>query len=194
MNSQEALRRLEAEARYFADFTTAQRANDLDVESLIDRYLDWRQLSADALRQITDAYLERDEWALDAVLERLENELRARLADVFPLEVVTIRRYGATHRKLFEYLTLHRGRPVPAARLRALTGDQIHTERRVRELRDIGLRIDAARRSGDNVYELTSEDPDVDAAMARLAPEFAKRVANWSAARRAEALQQLGLS
>jgi hypothetical protein len=188
----EGRQRLEAEARYFSDFL-ADTHGSADVEPLIDRYLDFRALCADALRRITDDYLQREVWALDAVLERLENEMRAQIAGAIPLDVVVLPRYGRTHRKLFEYLWLHRGRGVAASRLRVLTGDQVHTERRVRELRDVGLRIEAVRRSGENVYELTSEVPDVPAALQRFAPLFAAEVKGWSPARQAEALRAIGL-
>lgn len=193
MTSASALTRLAQEARYFAEYLE-QSASDLSaVEDLIDRYLDWKGLSAEGMRTITDEYLSRDEWVLDAMVGKIEGELRSRLADVFPLNVMTVRRYGHTHRKLFEYLADHRGRPVSAARLRALTGDQTHTERRVRELRDIGLRIEAVHRNGQNVYELVGDSPDIDVAIGRFAPEFAGRVKDWSPAHRAIVLSQVGI-
>lgn len=185
-----ALATIAEEADYLAAFVRAPGGPD--IEALIDRHIACRDATAAAMRDVTDAFLATDEWALDIALEQLEAELRSRLAGVIPLDAITIRRYGQTHRKLYQYLFDTR-RPVPATRLRVLTGDQVHTERRIRELRDIGLQIDATHQGAQNVYELVSTVPNFGTAVARFAPEFAKRVPGWSAARRADALAQLGL-
>jgi hypothetical protein len=187
-----ALSQLADEADYLATFARSS-VDPSAMEDLIDRYLAFRDSSAAAMRVLTDKFLARDEWALDRALEQIESELRSRLAGVFPLDAVVLRKYSDTHRKLYEYLYLTR-RPVSASRLRVLTGDQVHTERRIRELRDIGLRIDATHQSGQNSYELVNTAPDFEQAMVRLVPEFLKRIPSWSAARPSEALRQLGLS
>jgi hypothetical protein len=191
MSDHRAIARLAEEADYFAAFARSS-ADPSSIEELIDRYIVLRDSSAATMRVLTDEFLERDTWALDRALEQIESELRSRLAGVLPLEVVVLRRYSDTHRKLYEYLHLTR-KPVPASRLRVLTGDQVHTERRIRELRDIGLRIAATRQSGQNVYELLNTTPDFEQATARLVPEFLKGLPSWSPTRRSEALSQLGL-
>ena len=180
MSKHKALHDLLNEARLLTSFLESEALRDGSVEALIDRYLDFKAMSAKALRVITDEQLARDEWALDGVLERLESELRSRLAGDGSARVVVIKRYGHTHRKLYEYLWLHQRAPVSAMRLRTLTGDQVHTERRVRELRDIGLRIVAVKRSGQNVYELVDDHFNIDVALQRFVPEFVEAVAGWT--------------
>jgi hypothetical protein len=41
-----------------------------------------------------------------------------------------------------------------------LTGDAVHTERRTRELRDLGFNLEAKHTSGTDVYILRSDVPD----------------------------------
>jgi hypothetical protein len=194
MSKHQALRKLQDEARLLTSFLEEDVPGQESVEPLIDRYLDFKTMSAQALRDITDEQLERDEWALDGVLERLESELRSRLAGILPLEVVVVKRYGKTHRKLYEYLWEHRGTPVSAARLRVLTGDQVHTERRIREIRDAGLRISAKKASGQNIYELASDEFDVEIALRRFVPEFVKAIEDWSPAQRRAVLERFDLA
>jgi hypothetical protein len=47
-----------------------------------------------------------------------------------------------------------------------LTADQIHTERRVRDLRDLGFQVEWKKVSDDDQYVLVSTEPDLDAAAA----------------------------
>jgi hypothetical protein len=179
-----------AEARVLVSFLETDSVAGGSMDEVIDRYLDFKSISARAMRELTDAVLEREDWALDGVIQRLEAELRSQLAGVVPLDIVVLKRYGHTHRKLYEYLWQHRGRSVTAARLRVLTGDQVHTERRVRELRDIGLRIDAVRRSGQNVYELTDDTFDLEIAIRRFLPDFVEAVEGWTQAQRNSVLER----
>src|SRR5207247_1102148 len=73
-----------------------------------------------------------------------------------------IRGYTSPHRDLFAYLSMRVGESVPAAMLRVLTGDAVHTERRARELRDLGLDVEAARSGGADAYVLRSVQPSLD--------------------------------
>jgi hypothetical protein len=79
------------------------------------------------------------------------------------------------HPILFAYLARHIGEPVTASRLRLLTGDQVHTERRLRELRDLGLPLDSEQYADDDQYVLRSVTPDVDAAALYQAQHNVKR-------------------
>jgi hypothetical protein len=63
------------------------------------------------------------------------------------------------HGPLYAYLAAHVGEAVPAWRLRVLTAEQKETERRVRELRDLGLDVEASAET----FTLRSLDPAIDA-------------------------------
>jgi hypothetical protein len=53
---------------------------------------------------------------------------------------------------------------VPVSRLRAIVGDQVHTERRVRELRDLGFHVTWRKVGDEDHYSLPSLEQDLDAA------------------------------
>ena len=84
-------------------------------------------------------------------------------ADRIPKQYLQIRGFGKVHVLLYAMLWLNEGKPVTTERLRILTADAGQTERRTRELRDLGLAIDAAQRGGQDVYVLRSRAPDADA-------------------------------
>lgn len=188
MSNREHLRRLEQEVSFFGrEVSRLLDDSSPDIETLLDRYLEMRTNTAEAVRGVTDAWLHRSSWRLEAVIERVESELRSRFADVIPLEAVHIGGYRGIRLVLYEYLAIHLGAPVSVPRLRALTGDQVHTERRLRELRDLGLQLEAVHSSGKHQYILVSEDPDFQYAAEALLDGILKQVPHWSAARREQA-------
>jgi len=141
---------------------TSLLQSNADLDRVIDGYLETRRLLARTFRDLAQAHLEPVNPVLDGVRSRVEQRMRELYGGRVPQEFLTVRRYGATHQLLAAYLFRQSGRPVSASRLRLLTGDQVHTERRVRELRDLGLRVEAARVAGENQYVLVSQEPDAD--------------------------------
>ena len=83
---------------------------------------------------------------------------------LLPDEYLIARGYTGAHPVIFEYLLQHVGHPVSGSRLRVLTGDQVHTERRVRELRDLGFSVEWKKVYDEDQYMLLSNTPDLDAA------------------------------
>jgi hypothetical protein len=133
-----------------------------DLDRVIDGYLETRRLLAKTFRDLAHAHLGPLNPVLDGVRAKVERRMAELYGGRVPPEYLTVRKYGATHQLLAAYLFRQPGRPVPASRLRLLTGDQVHTERRVRELRDLGLSIEAARVAGENQYILANQEPDAD--------------------------------
>ena len=84
-----------------------------------------------------------------------------------PEQYLVVGGYKGIHPILVEYLSQHVGEPVRSSKLRVLTGDQTHTERRVRDLRDLGFAVEWKKTSGEDQYELRHLEPDLDKA-ARL--------------------------
>ena len=127
--------------------------NKPELDRLLDGYLETRRALSDAFRRLTQASVPATS-SIEVARRRIEEQMRRRYQAVFPAPLLAVRKYSKTHALLLAYLEGRTGAPVPASRLRVLTGDQVHTERRVRELRDLGFSIDATRVAGDNVYVL----------------------------------------
>ena len=72
-----------------------------------------------------------------------------------------VRGFGRAHRLILAMLAERVGQTVSVGELRMLTGDAVHTERRARELRDLGLDVDAKHTAGADAYVLSSTVPDV---------------------------------
>jgi hypothetical protein len=143
-------------------YLTSLLESGADLDRVIDGYLETRRLLAKTFRDLAHAHLEPVNPVLDGVRTKVEQRMAQLFGGRVPPEYLTVRRYGTTHQLLAAYLFRQPGRPVPASRLRLLTGDQVHTERRVRELRDLGLSIEAGRVAGENQYILASQEPDLD--------------------------------
>jgi hypothetical protein len=141
---------------YFADILATSGASDRpDVERIIDGYIDHKRTAAVEMQRLATRQLGLDEDALDRWKEQVEARMSSVLPEahrVLPAAYFVVRGYSGIHRTIFAYLDRHSGRPVSALRLRVLTADQVHTERRVRELRDLGLRVESTRESGTDVY------------------------------------------
>src|SRR5690348_6540821 len=102
----------------------------------MERYSAFRRVLARQFRQLSERRLLGGERAIDAICLRIESVIRTNNLGVIPEKYLSVKKYGRTHAVLVQYLAERLGQSVPASRLRVLTGDQIHTERRVRELRD----------------------------------------------------------
>lgn len=164
MLPQSRLKRMEDALSELARLVARQRelGDDFDFERLIDGYLETRGTLAREFRELSVTVLvdQADLDQLQGVREAVGSEMRALFAGIVPNEYLVVRGYGAVHKLLYSYLLKHVGNPVPAAKLRVLTGDQTHTERRVRDLRGLGLAIDARTVADENAYVLESEHPD----------------------------------
>ncbi len=137
--------------------------DDPDVHQVLETYLAVRkrlsaELSALAIRTIVE-----EPVVLDETIKAIEAAMRNSFADRIPGHLLAVRGYRGVHRVLLEYLIRHDGSPVSGSLLRLLTGDQVHTERRLRELRDLGYDIEADKVSGENMYVIDPA-PDILAA------------------------------
>jgi hypothetical protein len=109
-----------------------------------------------------------DSQALPRAVALLNSEIARRIPDL-PTRFQRVRGYGVSHRLLVGMLADRVGVAVSVDELRILTGDAIHTERRTRELRELGLHISSATTSGTDSYTLEPGDQDVAGAAIRLA-------------------------
>ena len=129
---------------------------------------------------------------LDDVKARIEVEMASSFGSLLPSKYLRVRGYASPHRELFAYLTLFLGRPVPAAVLRIITVDAVHTERRGGELRDSGFAVGRNKNWGAEVYILRSPDPDVAMAARTVVAHNVKEDKNLSEAERRRLLDAVG--
>ncbi|MGY1784687.1 hypothetical protein [Geodermatophilus sp. SYSU D00698] len=130
-------------------------------QDLLDAYLKTKRLSATAyqaliLRSIPDHSMT---WA--AVRQSLDQGIRERFAGLVPDWALKVPYGSKTHEQLFCILIDRRGEQVPADYLRIVTADAVHAERRVRELRELGLGVVALKSGGEDAYSLKSADVDL---------------------------------
>ncbi|WP_165070189.1 hypothetical protein [Marisediminicola senii] len=137
---------------------------DLDAteRELVDAYLESKKLLARSFQVLA---VERYSGAerLEAVKALLVNAMDV-LYPTLPTRYKVVKGFGASHRLILNYLSQRVGEEVSAEELRVLTGDAVHTERRARELRDLGLDVASRSVAGGQQYLLRSAHPDMNAA------------------------------
>ena len=177
------------------DAVTALRDLLLDPEAedrrLIAGYVEAKATLAAAFESLTVSR-HGDLSILREHKRRLEEEMVRAFPSV-PAQYLKVRGYGDTHARLLAYLTHRQGQHVPAAELRLLTRDAVHTERRARELRDLGFKLDAQHSSGRDVYVLSDTPPDINAAARELVRRNVLADRELGAIRATDLLHRAGL-
>jgi hypothetical protein len=166
-----ALQAIDASLDYLSKIVSAQKNSSRpDFDRLLIAYVETRRELAKNFRELARSVLLRASERMNETRAEIATHMRSQFAGVVPDRLLQVRGYATVHALLLEYLASHRGKPVAASRLRVLVGDQVHTERRVRELRDLGFAVTWKRVAGEDQYVLDSTDPDLDqAARSQLA-------------------------
>ncbi|MBI4907604.1 MAG: hypothetical protein HY820_28530 [Acidobacteria bacterium] len=165
MNASADLRKALDSLEHFTTLVGSQvDSTDPEFERLLDGYLDNRRSLARQFSTLAQRFLLQGETLLNATQKRIEQRMRDLFADRIPESYLVLRGYKGVHPILLEYLAQHVGEPVRASKLRVLTADQTHTERRVRDLRGLGFHVEWKRVAGEDQYVLNSREPDLDAA------------------------------
>ena len=142
-----------------------------DDRRLIGAYLEAKQALADAFEAFSvEKYM--DPAILDKAKESIETAMRSAYPDL-PAKYLKVHGFGKSHARLLAYLCLSAGLEVSGGELRMLTGDAVHTERRARELRDLGFTLEARHTGGADMYVLRGTEPD---AAAGAAIQVAKNI------------------
>jgi hypothetical protein len=113
---------------------------------------------------VAQHYLLRGDSLLEITRKRIEQRIAETYGDRIPGKYKVVRGYTSVQPILLQYLSQHVGNPVRSSKLRILTADQIHTERRVRDLRELGFDVEWKKVSDDDQYVLASIEPDLDRA------------------------------
>jgi hypothetical protein len=160
---------------YLADFLRSDAGSDF--EEGLNVYLQTKMTLAREFAELARADLKDQLGILDETIQAIEEELSKTVGDGAPGNCVKLPGFKSIHAVLLAYLWRNRGKSVPSSKLRLLTADQVHTERRVRELRDLGFVITWRRESGQNCYRMEAVAPQIAAAAekqlrrnAKLAP------------------------
>ncbi len=162
------LRKVQETLRYFADLVSSQANKPaLEFERLLDGYFETRRTLAQQFSSLSHEFLLKGDTVLASTLSRIEARMRELFGGRVPEQYLVVGGYKGIHPILVEYLSQHVGEPVRSSKLRVLTGDQTHTERRVRDLRALGFAVEWKKTSGEDQYELRHLEPDLDKA-ARL--------------------------
>ena len=167
MNSDSAsvhgtLNRVLVEIEYLAGFVRSQRELDApDVAAVVEAYLATRRILSEELRELGTEALIGKPTALAETVRDVEETMSERYSGRVPERLLRVRGYRGIHTVLLEYLVRHANVAVSGAMLRLLAGDQVHTERRLRELRDLGYELRADKTSGEDTYTLNPA-PDLE--------------------------------
>jgi hypothetical protein len=137
---------------------------EAEFERLLDGYLEARRSLAKQFSLVAQRYLLRDGTLLETARKRIEERMIELLRGRIPDKYLVVHGYTSVQPILLQYLAQHVGEPVRSSKLRILTGDQIHTERRVRDLRDLGFEVEWKNVADEDQYVLKSVEPDLDAA------------------------------
>jgi hypothetical protein len=164
---------------------------ETDDRRLVSGYLEAKRVLAAAFEAFA---VERysDSTVLETAKATIEREM-TRLYPALPAKYLKVRGYGEAHARLLAYLSQRVGTDVSAGELRMLTGDAVHTERRARELRDLGYALDARHVADADVYVLQSTEPDLALACADLVAKNIKGDKSLSKDEAASLLRSEGL-
>ncbi|MFE0375831.1 PIN-like domain-containing protein [Streptomyces inhibens] len=161
--------RIESPDEFFQgirDFLDAEIADQTyrEIDRALESYVHTtRQLRHDMqemIRADLPEHCEQFRQILASISEGLINSYSGRI----PEKYLRLRHRSHTHELFFSLLLQRLGEDVPAALFHALSDHNIHAERRIRELRDLGIDIDWARTEHGMNYRLNSLDVDVAAA------------------------------
>lgn len=166
--------------------------SDASPEAVLESYLFAKHSLAQSMQALLLSQLPADCLEFHAVRRRIEEDMQARYAGLVPEQYLKAPYGSKVHQVLFMLLMRDLGTPVDNARLRTATQDSIHTERRTRELRELGLGIEPSEEDGIQYYTLASLDPDLSVVPGLIAKNLRKSK-SLSAAEKASLFKLLGV-
>ncbi|MCX5596523.1 hypothetical protein OOK29_00015 [Streptomyces phaeochromogenes] len=159
---QDEWQQLKPDAEHALSHLLSEISAHSDPQSLFEAYTYAKDITARAIQARMLMHLPSESPQFRSLHARVQQRMRSHYKETIPERLLGAPYGGKTHERLFSLLHESLARPVPAAMLRIVTGDDVHTERRARELRELGLDVDWYEVEGINVYELRSLDLDFD--------------------------------
>ncbi|MFE9854663.1 hypothetical protein [Streptomyces sp. NPDC005780] len=135
---------------------------DKSADAVFGAYMVAKKDLARSMQELLRSTLPPSRPAFEELRSLVSQSLQKRFGDSIPEKYLAVPYDTVANQDLFGLLYEHMGNPVETTVLRAINADDIHTERRIRELRELGLRIVAVKRDGVGCYLLASLDLDPD--------------------------------
>lgn len=125
-------------------------------QDMLDLYLYSKKVVAEVMEARLDMELVERCDTFYELREKLGLLVSEKYGALLPKQYLSIPYGSKVHEKLFQILLQRFDTDVPSSLLRVLTRDSVHTERRLRELRELGLDIRPGVLSGVGSYRLCS--------------------------------------
>ncbi|WP_328633331.1 hypothetical protein [Streptomyces sp. NBC_00356] len=117
-----------------------------------------KKMSARAIRARMLMQLPEKNEAFQRIHARVQDELNSRYGKFFPVGILKVPYGGQLHERLFSLLQENLNTDLEGDMLRIVTADSVHTERRARELRELGLDLEFRNTKEGDFYNLHSLD------------------------------------
>ncbi|WP_433465293.1 hypothetical protein [Spirillospora sp. CA-128828] len=153
--------RLKPDAELAVQELHTQLSSSRSPQDLIDSYLYAKRLLAEAMQAFVRIDLDGRNETFHDLRARLQKEMLDRYSNLLPDRYLKLPYGTRVHEELFTLLLQRLGQPVQAAFLRIVTADSVHAERRIRELRELGIDIRTSKENGYDFYMLGSLNIDV---------------------------------
>lgn len=153
----EAWRRLKPDTEFaIKALRSALQEPDGSPSAILDTYLFAKRALAQSMQSLLRSQLPASCAEFHDLRARIHDELQARFSGLVPDQYLKVPYGTKANEELFAVLHREIGSPVDNARLRTINADDIHTERRIRELRELGLDITSSAVDGRRHYTLGS--------------------------------------
>ncbi|MFH8771487.1 hypothetical protein [Streptomyces sp. NPDC017958] len=133
---------------------------DSSSDDLIDAYLFAKRHLAQSMKALLLSQLPSECLEFAELRARIEEDMKSRYANRIPERFLKVPYGSQVHELLFMMLLRNLGQPVDSDRLRVVTGDKTHSERRARELRELGFNIATSEEDGTQYYTLVGLEID----------------------------------
>jgi hypothetical protein len=130
------------------------------TQDLLDTYLYAKRLLAESMQAFIRIGLPERCEEFHQLRDQLAHEMQRWYGGRIPDSYLTVPYGSRVHEELFSVLLQRKGVDVEAALLRVVTADSVHTERRVRELRELGMDITSHQVNETDYYVLRSLELD----------------------------------
>lgn len=142
------------------ELSSAFEREDTSPDDVIDAYLFAKRQLAQSMQALLMSQLPSICSEFTDLRGRIQSEMTNRYADTIPERYLKVPYGSKVHELLFMILLRNLGKPVDSDRLRLATSDNTHTERRTRELRELGFNIAPSEVEGSRYYTLVDLEID----------------------------------
>ncbi|MFD4675232.1 hypothetical protein ACFWNN_36275 [Lentzea sp. NPDC058450] len=142
------------------DLARQLRSGTSSSQDLLDTYLYAKRLLAESMQAFIRTSLPERCEEFHQLRDQLAEQMQLWYGDRLPESYLSVPYGFRVHEELFSILFQRMGQNVEAALLRVVTGDSVHTERRTRELRELGMAVTSYKANDIEYYCLKSLDLD----------------------------------